>query len=355
MNQSLPRNLNSFHDRDIIQDTEGRIFVVLGYIQPENHVLAFPKYIPDPEGKWATSNQRYRRIFWGGVDSVSKGMEVIPQNYLKDDSHFGTTLVEIPIDCIAEHFRPENRLKELLSEGYDDHLEEFVVKMAESLHETLDIPFENLGIAGSILWKGHNPAFSDINMNIYGFDQSWLLQENYEKVAEENSHIRVRAASEWSNSISRILERTPVVTKEDLQRLFTRRKAFYFNEQCIGITPVLRPSNIPITHQNETYTSLSSSPTRITMDIEIVEYGLFHPGLYEGYSKPLPELGGAVITRIMVYDGAFTGLLLSGDRVEVSGVIQKVVSATESDSEPFYQIMVGTKNGAGREFIRLLS
>jgi predicted nucleotidyltransferase len=281
-------------------------------------------------------------------------MEIIPQNYLKDDSHFGTTLVEVPTACIVEHFRSENRLNELLSEGYDDHLEEFVVKMAESLHETLDIPFENLGIAGSILWKGHNPEFSDINMNIYGFEHSWLLQENYEEVAEENNHIRVRAASEWSNSISRILERIPVVTKEDLQLLFTRRKAFYYDEQCIGITPVLRPPNIPITHQNETYTSLSSSPTRLTMDIEIVEYGLFHPGLYEGHSKPIPELDGATVTRIWVYDGAFTGLLMSDDRVEVSGVIQRVVSKTEPDSEPFYQIMVGTKNGAGKEFIRLL-
>ncbi|MHA1480174.1 MAG: hypothetical protein ACTSQZ_01960 [Candidatus Thorarchaeota archaeon] len=355
MNQSLPQDPTVFHDRDIIQDTEGRIFVVLGYIQPENYVLAFPKYIPDSEGKWATSNQRYKRIFWGGVESVSKGMEVIPQKYLQEDSHFGTTLVGIPTDCIVQHFRPEIRLKELLKEGFDDHLEEFVIEIAESLHETLNIPFENLGVAGSILWKGHNPAFSDINMNIYDFDSSWFLQENYEKVAEEDSHIRVRTALEWSNSISRILERTPVITKEDLQLLFTRRKAFYYDEQCIGITPVLRPPNIPIIHNNETYTSLSDSPTRITMDIENVDYGLFHPGLYEGYSEPLSELDGNIIKRIMVYDGAFTGLLMSGDRVEVSGIIQKVIPKLESDSEPFYQIMVGTKDGAGKEFIRLLS
>lgn len=355
MNQSQPQGLNVFHDRDIIQDTEGRIFVVLGYIQPENYVLAFPKYIPDSEGKWATSDQRYKRIFWGGVESVSKGMEVIPQKYLQEDLHFGTTLVGIPKDCIVQHFRPEIRLKELLKDGFGDHLEEFVVKIAESLHEKLNIPFENLGVAGSILWKGHNPAFSDINMNIYEFDPSWLLQENYEKVAEANNHIRVRTSSEWSNSISRILERIPVITKEDLQLLFTRRKAFYYDEQCIGITPVLRPPNIPITHQNETYTSLSDSPTKIIMDIENVDYGLFHPGLYEGTSKPISDLDGAIITRIMVYDGAFAGLLESGDRVEVSGVIQKVVSTQESDSEPFHQIMVGTKNGAGKEFIRLLS
>ena len=55
----------------------------------------------------------------------------------------------------------------------------------------------------------------------------------------------------------------------------------------------------------------------------------------------------------MLYDGAFGGLLRTGDRVEVTGTLQMVVPTNGDD--PFYQIMVGTKSGAGKEFIRLLA
>ncbi len=343
-----------FRDRDIIQDTEGRIFIALGFIQPNEKVLALPKYLPDSEGKWEKDGQRYRRIFWGGVESVTKGMQVIPKEYLIEDKHFGTTLIEVPLTNITRYFRPENRLQGLLADGSNDQLEETVIKTAKTLHSILDIPLENLGIAGSILWKGHNPEFSDINMNIYGYNHSWLLQNDFEGLADADSHIRIREESEWTNSISRIRERVPVISKDDLQLLFTRRKAFYYDNQCIGITPVLTPPEIPITHLSETYTTLFESPTRIEMDIQNVDFGIFHPGLYEGTSDKIPEIDDNIISRIIVYDGAFTGLLRSGDRVEVSGIFQKVAPSPFNDTEPFYQILVGSKVGAGREYIRLI-
>ncbi|MHA2423550.1 MAG: hypothetical protein ACXAEF_02110, partial [Candidatus Thorarchaeota archaeon] len=54
-------------DRDIIQDNEGRLFVVLGYIQPEDRILSFLKYLTASEGRWEHAGQKYRRIFYGNV------------------------------------------------------------------------------------------------------------------------------------------------------------------------------------------------------------------------------------------------------------------------------------------------
>jgi predicted nucleotidyltransferase len=56
----------------------------------------------------------------------------------------------------------------------------------------------------------------------------------------------------------------------------------------------------------------------------------------------------------MVYEGSFRGLIKSGDRVEASGIIQRVTPSDPND-EVFHQIMVGSKVGAGREFIRLVN
>ncbi|MHA2353125.1 MAG: hypothetical protein ACXABX_08410, partial [Candidatus Thorarchaeota archaeon] len=63
-------------------------------------------------------------------------------------------------------------------------------------------------------------------------------------------------------------------------------------------------------------------------------------------------IDGESVSRILVYDGAFGGLLRIGDRVEVTGTLQRVVPTNGGSS--FYQIMVGTKSGAGKEYIRLI-
>jgi predicted nucleotidyltransferase len=140
---------------------------------------------------------------------------------------------------------------------------------------------------------------------------------------------------------------------EDLENLFSRRKALCLGEVCIGITPILLPGESPIQHGSETYIAKSTVPHTVTMEIENADFGIFHPAIYEGQSPSIDDLDGGSVSRIMVYDGAFGGLLRNGDKIEVTGIIQKV-TPTNGDA-PFYQIMVGTKSGAGKEFIRLVN
>lgn len=338
-------------DRDVFHDVEGRVFVVLGYIQPSDRILAFLKYVPDPDGKWMSRDVRYKRIFWGSVTSTVEGMNVLPSDYLVEDPHFCTELMEPSRDMVSKFFKPELRLKEILDEGPSDPLEELVLQGATALNDALTIPFNDIGVAGSILWKGHEPGHSDVNMNIYGFKNSWKLHNNYESVRDMTDGSRLRELPDWENAISRVKSRVPVIQTEDLQNLFTRRKALCLDSMCIGITPILRPDEVPIQHGSESYVSLTAVPITITMDIESTDYGIFHPAIYEGGSEPLDIIEGEWVSRILVYDGAFGGLLRPGDRVEVTGTLQRV----NRGDEILYQIMVGTKNGAGKEFLRLVS
>ncbi|MFW9926618.1 MAG: hypothetical protein ACFFDM_07630 [Candidatus Thorarchaeota archaeon] len=341
----------SLRDRDVFYDVDGRVFVVLGYIQPSDRILSFLKYVPDSSGEWVSGDIRYKRIFWGSVTSTVEGMNILPSSYLVEDSHFGTELLEPTRESVSKYFRPELRLKEIIEEGPKDSLEELVYRGATTLHDTLGVSFDNIGVAGSILWKGHDPIRSDINMNIYGFDNSWKLYSNYESIAERTEGTRLRELPDWQHAISRVHKRVPIMKSEDLNNLFTRRKALCLDSVCIGITPILLPHEAPIQHGSESYTSLIANPITITMDIESVDYGIFHPAIYEGLSESLDIIDRVRVDRILVYDGAFGGLLKPGDRVEVTGTLQKVIRGDET----LHQIMVGTKSGAGKEFIRLCS
>ena len=342
----------SVRDRDIFHDVEGRVFVVLGYIQPSDRILSFLKYVPDKSGEWQAGDTKYRRIFWGSVSSTVDGMGLLPSNYVVKDSHFGTDLLEPPRTNVAKYFSPEIRLKEIIETGPKDPLEELAKRGADTLHDALDVQYDHIGVAGSILWKGHNMERSDINMNIYGFKESWTLHKNYESLTEGRDDARLRELPDWKHAMSRVHSRVPIMKSEDLENLFTRRKALCLGEVCIGITPILLPDEVPIQHGSESYTSISPEPLTIAMEIENADFGIFHPAIYDCQSPPLDIIDGEYVSRIMLYDGAFGGLLRTGDNVEVTGTLQRVIPTDEAD--PFYQIMVGTKSGAGKEFIRLV-
>ena len=340
-------------DRDIFHDVEGRVFVVLGYIQPSRRILSFLKYVPDSSGEWQAGDIKYKRMFWGSVSSTVDGMNLLPPEYIFSDSHFGTDLLEPPRENVAKYFSPEIRLKEIIEGGPHDSLEELAKRGADTLHDTLGISYDHIGVAGSILWKGHSLERSDINMNIYGFDASWTLHNNYESLIEEKEDTRLRELPDWQHAMDRVHARVPIMKSEDLQNLFSRRKALCLEDFCIGISPILLPDEVPIHHSSESYMTISTIPMTVKMEIENTDFGIFHPALYEGQSLPLDVIGGDSVSRIMVYDGAFGGLLRTGDRIEVAGTLQRVVPTDETP--PFHQIMVGTKSGAGKEYIRLLS
>jgi predicted nucleotidyltransferase len=195
-------------------------------------------------------------------------------------------------------------------------------------------------------------------MNIYGLEMSKRFQEGYDSVAEQNGHVRLRVLSEWERTMSNILARIPSYPADDLQNLFSRKKELYYGEQYVGVTPVLLPNEVPIKYGSESYETLKTTPVTIEMDIQKDDYGIFMPAIYDGTSSPLVQIDGARVTRIMIYDGSFRGLFREGDRVEVVGSLQKVTPArlgqNSGGSLEFYQIMVGTKQGIGREYIKLI-
>ncbi len=345
-------------DRDVFHDRTGYVYVTLGHLQPHDRILSILKYVPDPNGRWQADSTRYRRLFRGGVASAIESMNQAPFEYLVRDHHLGTTLLEVPRNHVTKYFSPETRLKEILSHRTNDALEESARRMSEALHDVLGIPFNHLGVTGSIAWNAHDTAFSDINMNIYGLEMSKRLQEGYDSVAEQNGHVRLRVLLEWDRTMSNILARIPSYPAGDLRTLFSRKKEMYYGEQYIGVTPVLLPDEAPIKYGNESYESLRSKPVTIEMDIQKDDYGIFLPAIYEGISSPVAQIDGDRVTRIMIYDGSFRGLFREGDRVEVVGSLQKVVPArlgpNGDRSVEFYQIMVGTKQGVGMERIRLI-
>ncbi len=340
-------------DRDVFHDKQGRVYVAMGHIQPRERFLSFLKYIPDSLGRWRTKDERYRRLFSSGPDDVGKGIRHVPPEFLRKDKHFRTTLVQVPRGDVAKYYMPELRLSEILDRGPLDSLETDALGLATALNETLDIPFENLGVAGSVLWKAHDPDQSDVNLNIYGLDESWKLSNGFFEVVRQNEHVEMRELNEWALTMSRLFSKIPALTPADTRLLFSRKKLFHYKNRPIGVASILRPDEYPIRHGSEFYTPISSMPIRVTMEIQDDKYGLFMPALYTGESESIPLIKGEKVSRIMLYAGTFKGLAKSGDQVEVCGVLQRV-NSQRREFEPFYQMMVGTVGYERKEYLKII-
>ncbi len=338
-------------DRDIIQDQEHRVFVTIGHIQPVERVICYLKYVPDPNGKWVSRGVHYRRVFTGRITSISQNLGSLPEGYLIDDPHLGAVLPEVPKKDISVYYSPEQRLREILNDGPFDSLEATAQMIAEALHDYVGINMRYLGITGSIAWRAHSPQFSDVNLNVYGFSNAWLLQNEFEAL-NEHPKLRLCTRSDWSHSLARLHSRIPMLESKEICRLFGRRNALCYDRFRVTPTPVLLPDEAPILYGSESYSTISSEPVTIRFLVDDDSYGLFVPSLLGGKSDPVPEIGGNNVTRVMIYDGIFRALIRNGDEIEVTGSLQQI---TRPDDPDFceYQIMVGTQRGAGREYVRL--
>jgi predicted nucleotidyltransferase len=150
---------------DLVENTKGVVFDVKGLIHPPDKIVAFPRFIPDASG-----NRKRRNTAYGKIYSLSERFRFLEQrfpHYLVHDPVFDETLCEIPVDEVKKHYEPVERLQELRNSRSLDPLETWALQLTGLLKETAEVPWDAIGISGSIL-AGLHTARSDIDPIVYG-------------------------------------------------------------------------------------------------------------------------------------------------------------------------------------------
>ena len=150
---------------DLIENAGRVIFDVKGLVHPRNKIVAFPRFIPDPTG-----NRRHRNTLYGKIYSLSERYRFLESNfplYLIRDPTFDETLCEVPVCEVKKHYDPVERLRQLRSSKKLNRLESQALRMTELLKEATNIPWNAIGVSGSIL-AGLHTENSDIDPIVYG-------------------------------------------------------------------------------------------------------------------------------------------------------------------------------------------
>jgi len=323
---------------ELIRTKNKVIFDVKGLVHPPNKVIAFPRFIPSPQG-----TRRNQRDLYGKVYSLTERFKFLEQNspnLIVHDPVFDETLCEVPTDTIKEHYKPIEKLAELRTSRKLGDLERKAVQLAESLKETADIPWSSIGISGSVL-VGLDTLKSDVDPVVYGVENCRRAYAALENLLGDNASQFKPYNREELQTLFDFRSKDTNMSFEDFVKVESR-KAFQglFDGTDYFIRFVKDWSQI-----NEQYGDIcykNCGYAKITAAIADDSEALFTPCTYRIENVKVvdgPEL--EPIREIVSFRGRFCEQAVKSEAVTAQGKIERVTDNRKKQS--YYRIILGNK------------
>lgn len=211
---------SKFRDRDLIVDSMGIIYQVIGSNHGFKGIASIPKYAPSKGASlWIWAGQGLQRLFREYTPQVAN----LSRNYCYSTS-LKTYLPCVEASRLRHHFIPESGVQRLLHRA-SDPLERDALSL---FHEIVDLglaSYRELGITGSILGGFHNPRKSDIDIVIYGREPSGELGSSIGRPLSRKEML------DWVFRNSRRLGISPGFVK----RLYDPRRRFVYNGRLVTV------------------------------------------------------------------------------------------------------------------------
>jgi predicted nucleotidyltransferase len=351
--------MRGFRDRDFIESVEGLIFCVIGNIHPKDRVISYLKYVPHLESrirvKWSRDGVMYGRIlpFYSaiGVKSTLDFLKKYYPQYIVFDRYRSIELIEVPRDRIKIHYKPEERLRELVEEPKDG-LEVLAKELVEKLSQESGVPLNYFGITGSILLKIHNPSISDIDIVVYGKDNAYRVRDTLIKLLDTEalgfSRPKDDILESWAEGITRIHP----LTLDEAKTLYGKYKwnrALYKGKQ-FSLHPVKLDEEVDEEWGQKLFKPISIATIRARV-VDASE-SIFMPSIYivdnvkilEGDEK------GSRVRFVVSYEGLYIDIAKPGDEIIARGKLEEVHDLKRN--EVYYQLTIGTYEAQGKDYIK---
>ncbi|MEM2912095.1 MAG: hypothetical protein QW146_06290 [Candidatus Bathyarchaeia archaeon] len=168
----------------LIESVENILFDVKGLVHPPNKIVAFPRFIPDLEGPRRRGKGKYRKVY--SLSERFKFLEKTLPKYIVYDPVFDEKVCEVPLENVKKVYSPVDRLKGLRKRQNLDSLEFAALQCLKVLKETAKVPWNKLGVSGSVLVKMHTET-SDIDSVVYGVENCRKVHSALQKLLEKGN------------------------------------------------------------------------------------------------------------------------------------------------------------------------
>jgi predicted nucleotidyltransferase len=347
--------MRSFRDRDFLQTSEGFFFCVVGPLHPPKRVISYIKYVPSESGVWGSGEKKFSRILPKyTIPSLLGTFQYLERNYPHYLFHSfvdNITITAVPHDRIKEHFKPEEKLCQMRKAPALDSLQEKLVRFTRFLGEISCVSETSFGVTGSLLLDIHQSTFSDLDVTVYGVKDSWALKE---ALAENRGsglpmkRLEGKLLADWCIKKSQDYPLTP---REALMLYKRKWNLGFFEDKRVSIHPVKLESEVTEEYGEKTYIPCN----QVTIEAVVGDNvdSLFLPATYQ--IEDVKFLNGQQlgdVTEIVSYEGLYGSLAENGETILAKGKLEKVIE--KGTTRQSYRVLVGSAEGKGKEFMKLV-
>ncbi len=319
---------------------EEHLLISLGYIHPPNHVYSVLKYYKKGNG------QIQRTLLGRGVtdfvDSLPLLLEKHPK-YLEYSPTYDCELLCIPNNDITHIYDGLKRYREI-SENPRNKFEQAAARLRIILID-LGLPEESIHLRGSILYSQPRED-SDLDISIEGKK----IFKRYLEVIHQAPGVSVMPPSEVERNVNLLAGVCPL-SKDHITFNIRRRKTklTYGN---IPVSVKCIRSDYEIRNEVPVFSSIKArnlNPTRITGIIKDASASCCYPVEYKISAK---NNQGYEVTTIYCFESLFAEFLQIGEYFEAYGILQEILI---KDNPKTYRLILGTRELAGKEYLRRIS
>ncbi len=324
----IPRDGDAFLTKDNL------VFYTFGYEHPPNRVFAFLKYVPSklkPQFPLQFLSWRWKL---GDIELVRPKQLYTAYNFQRLVETFRRDFPDYIYFCplrqkhlvaplrsfVKKVYAPNQCLQRLLKKKRRDQLEAMAVELTTLLSTASGVPLEDFGVHGSIALNMHTSK-SDIDLVVYGAQNFRKLEKAIDKLADER---------EMKYHFSHRLD------KFRKHKLKSKGKTFVY-------TAVRRPEEVTSKYGDHKYSQVI--PVAFNCKVADDSQAMFRPAVYRiaNYSPlnpkseiPKDQKPSSVVSMI----GLFRNVARKGEKIEVSGVLERVEHVKAGKSH--FQVVVGS-------------
>lgn len=348
--------MRRFRDRDFLRTKEGFFFCVVGPYHPPNRVISYLKYVPARLGSWGKGIWRFKRVLRDyTIPSLLETFNLLEKDYphyLFYSPFYNILMTAVPLEYVAGHYKPEEKLAQLINAKRHDILQKKVTRFVSFLSEKSNVPPEFFGVTGSILLNIHRLGVSDIDLTIYGSKNSLavkrVLQEAY---SQKSKNIRRQEGSvlkTWCRSKTHI---HPLTQDEALQIYKRKWNLGIFEDTEFSVHPVKLEEEVNEEYGDKIYEPLGL----VVMGAVVVDNSdcMFLPAVYHVQDARVikgPQV--ADIEEVVSYEGLYGDLAEVGESILVKGKLELVHD--KKNKRKYHRVLVGSPEGKGTEYIKIV-
>ena len=335
--------------RDFIYTIDDLYFASTNYLHPEDRIISFLRYVHNTAGERSKNNMRYSKV------DTKQAFDFLSQNYpdyLFDCDITSAKMMGVPLKKVSAILHPDDRLKDILNLTSPDELLKKVILLANTFHDFAEIPYEKMGVSGSILPSLYDPVLSDIDFVVYGLKNHRKAMNTIKELKTmKNSILKGIGEEYWLKLYEKRIKDASL--KYDEFKWYENRKnnRGVINGNLFDILATKDWNEITGTYGEKTFQPLGNGKIECTVSDAIASFD--NPAIYTVEDIRIIEGPDIPISELASFTHTYAGQVKEGEKVIAKGKVEKVIN--EKTGQINYRLIVGTTRESIDEYIKLKS